>query len=392
MHDFMYGPPPGFHQIQQSNGSYFTVPLRYVQLLPFKVDKPFVVQAYDREMGRYVVIKKVVLPDSFSDRQLWRRAQRELYCMLFIEDDNVVKLYSAFTPALKTEDMTEFYIVREHMQGTMQNLSPPTFGEHKTVKSIFFDICRGAHYLHAMNISHRDLKPENILMSADGDVKLCDFGHSSMEDPNSNTPYIVQRYYRAPEIICETMDNNKTSVDIWSLGCILAELLTGRVLFPGRDHVEQFILMVRFLGNADPLFYSVMNEHARNFLLFYRDHLEGCQPPTDIHLHFPDEEFQGGLSRQPEECCMARDLLFKMLVINPDSRVDIQMVLSHPYLSEIWDCTLNPDDVPQPQPPPTLREFFRFQTIFDSEYLRDEIFTKLREFGEKYNIFTGAKN
>ncbi|EFP03943.1 hypothetical protein GCK72_012022 [Caenorhabditis remanei] len=382
----------GFHHVQQPNGSYFTVPLRYVQLYPFEVESPLVVQAFDRILGRYVVIKKVVLPDGFYDRQPWKRAQRELNCMLHIEDDNIVQMYSCFTPASIVEEMTEFYIVREHMQGTMQNLSPPTFCEHKTVKSIFFDICRGVQYLHAMNISHRDLKPENILMSSNGDVKLCDFGHSNMEDPNANTPYIVQRFYRAPEIICETMDNNKTSVDIWSLGCILAELLTGKVLFEGRDHVDQFILMVRFLGNADHSFYSVMNEHARNFLLTYREILENCQSPPDIHAHFPDEMFQGSLSRQTNECRMARDLLFKMLVINPDDRINIQTVLSHPYLAEIWDGNVNPEDVPQPQPPQVLGDFFRFQSFFSPYELRDEIFNNIQNFGRQYNIFTESKH
>ncbi|CAB54196.1 Protein kinase domain-containing protein [Caenorhabditis elegans] len=381
-----------YHEFQQPNGTFFTVPVRYVNVQPFQFDKPFVVHAFDQVLGRPVVIKKVMLPDSLHDRQPWRRAQRELNCMLNIEDDNVVKMYSTFTPAENPLKMTEFYIVREYMHGTMKNLSASTFNEggHRTVKSIFFDICRGVQYLHAMRISHRDLKPENILMNQEGDVKLCDFGHSNKEDPTSNTPYIVQRFYRAPEIICETTDNNKTNVDIWSLGCILAELLTGHVLFRGKDHIDQFILMVQFLGNAGPSFYSQMNEHARNFLLRYN--LDQYQAPINFYSRFPDTVFQGVLQFEPKECDMSRDLLFRMLVINPDDRLNIQMVLSHPYLREIWGEIVAEDVIPEPQPPNELLRFFDFQPYSSPLDMREEIFQKIKNFGNQYNIMNESKN
>lgn len=102
--------------------------------------------------------------------------------------------------------------------------------------------------VHKRDICHRDLKPENILKTEDGVVKICDFGSAKVLTPGGqNTPYIVSRYYRAPELILACSDyTNK--IDIWAIGCIFAEFVTLRPLFPGKTEGSQFLEQVAILG------------------------------------------------------------------------------------------------------------------------------------------------
>ena len=103
------------------------------------------------------------------------------------------------------------------------------------IQDYMYQILNGLEYIHSKGISHRDLKPENILISESGHVKICDFGSSKVINPNGkNTPYIVSRYYRAPELIlCIT--SYTTAIDIWAAGCILAELFLLHPFFKGRS-------------------------------------------------------------------------------------------------------------------------------------------------------------
>lgn len=95
---------------------------------------------------------------------------------------------------------------------------------------------------------HRDLKPENILMNAQGVVKICDFGSAKVLSPTGlNTPYIVSRYYRAPELILACSDYTH-AIDVWAIGCILAEFLTRRPIFPGKTEGSQLIEQIAILG------------------------------------------------------------------------------------------------------------------------------------------------
>jgi len=97
-----------------------------------------------------------------------------------------------------------------------------------------YQIFKGMESVHAAGICHRDLKPENILKTVDGVIKICDFGSAKKIIPGvENNPYAVSRYYRAPELILlNRFYNNK--VDIWAIGCIFAEFLTLRPIFPGK--------------------------------------------------------------------------------------------------------------------------------------------------------------
>jgi p38 MAP kinase len=110
---------------------------------------------------------------------------------------------------------------------------------------------------------HRDLKPSNILVNENCDLKICDFGLARIQDPQM-TGYVSTRYYRAPEIML-TWQKYDVEVDIWSAGCIFAEMLEGKPLFPGKDHVNQFSIITELLGTPpDDVIKTICSENVRN--------------------------------------------------------------------------------------------------------------------------------
>lgn len=117
------------------------------------------------------------------------------------------------------------------------------------IKEMMQQILKGLVFIHERNIVHRDLKPENILVNDQGVVKICDFGSAKVIDPSGkNTPYIVSRYYRAPELILG-VSKYGPPIDIWAVGCIFAELITQRPLFPGKSEGSQLLEQVAILGS-----------------------------------------------------------------------------------------------------------------------------------------------
>jgi serine/threonine protein kinase len=102
-------------------------------------------------------------------------------------------------------------------------------------------------YLHSAGVIHRDLKPSNILVNENCDLKICDFGLARIQESHM-TGYVSTRYYRAPEIML-TWRKYTEKVDMWSAGCIFAELFLGEPLFPGTNHINQFCVITDLLGN-----------------------------------------------------------------------------------------------------------------------------------------------
>lgn len=183
-------------------------------------------------------------------------------------------------------------------------------------------------FLHSAKIVHRDLKPSNLLATERTEVKICDFGLSRLINNDQNdknasqnyTEYVVTRYYRAPEIMLSSHEYSK-AVDIWSLGCTLAELLTRKILFKAQDYIQQIKLIMDTLGKPDSeQLQFITNTNARKFV----DSLPN-KPAVSVKKFMKYEN------------PLALDLLDKMLYIDPRKRYSAEECLNHPYFENLHE-------------------------------------------------------
>ena len=137
---------------------------------------------------------------------------------------------------------------------------------HLHVKLYVYQLCRSLAYIHRLGICHRDIKPQNLLLdSAAGILKLCDFGSAKkLVKGEANVSYICSRYYRAPELIFGASDYT-TAIDVWSAGCVMAELLYGSPIFPGECGVDQLVKIIEKLGTPTKDQIMAMNENYTDF-------------------------------------------------------------------------------------------------------------------------------
>jgi len=160
------------------------------------------------------------------------------------------------------------YILYELMDTDLHQIirsSQPLSDEHG--QFFIYQLLRGLKYIHSANVLHRDLKPSNILLNANCDLRICDFGLArTSSEKEYMTEYVVTRWYRAPELLLSCAEYT-AAIDIWSCGCIFAELLGRKPLFPGRDYVHQLNLITRVLGTpSDEDLAFVDSEKAKGYL------------------------------------------------------------------------------------------------------------------------------
>lgn len=190
-------------------------------------------------------------------------------------------------------------------------------------KFIIYQILRALLYLHSANIVHRDIKPSNVLINEDCTIKIwysfykiSDFGLSrSLCEKNqlSLTEYVVTRYYRAPEVMLCSHNYSK-SVDVWSAGCTFAELLSKTYLFPGENYLNQIKLILELLGSqSEEDMQFISNSHAKNYVLSFKNI---PKKPLSNVIRYNNNE--------------ALDLIDKMLVFNPNKRIEVEEAINHP--------------------------------------------------------------
>jgi len=224
-----------------------------------------VYSAHIVETGETVAIKKV-----FVDR---RYRNRELQVWRDLNHPNIVALKHAFYTSGDSPDELYLNMVMEFVPETAYCVMKRFTKQGQQMPRILvqlyvYQACRALAHLHAGGVAHRDIKPQNLLVDAGRGhlLKLCDFGSAAYLGQGQPllVAYICSRYYRAPELIFGAT-NYTSSVDLWSIGCVLAEMFRGRPLFPGENGVDQLIEIVKVLGAPSKSQIMSMNPQYRRF-------------------------------------------------------------------------------------------------------------------------------
>eukprot|EP00292_Cryptomonas_paramecium_P010476 CAMPEP_0113676160 /NCGR_PEP_ID=MMETSP0038_2-20120614/8479_1 /TAXON_ID=2898 /ORGANISM="Cryptomonas paramecium" /LENGTH=261 /DNA_ID=CAMNT_0000593139 /DNA_START=38 /DNA_END=820 /DNA_ORIENTATION=+ /assembly_acc=CAM_ASM_000170 len=245
----------------------FDVPSRYqiVKVLG-EGSYGYVVAATDAQTRGRVAIKKI--KDALEGGEDAVRILRELKLLRHVRGhENFISIRDiVLFPGSKA--FRDIYIVTDVMDTDLSKiLKSPQKLSDEHVRYFTYQILRGLKFIHSANVMHRDLKPSNLLVNANCDLKICDLGLARLThtDASDKTCYVVTRWYRAPELLLGNK-HYTTAIDMWSVGCILAELLARRPLFPGRDYVDMLVLVVETLGNPQGEDLAHVSERAVRFL------------------------------------------------------------------------------------------------------------------------------
>lgn len=321
-----------------------------------------VVSATDSVTKQRVAIKKI---SPFEHQTFCQRTLREIKILTRFRHENIINIQDIIRTA-SVNEMRDIYLVEEKLDADLHRVirSQTLSGDH--VCYFTYQILRGLKYIHSANVIHRDLKPSNVLVNVSCELKICDFGLARVADPDHDhtgflTEYVATRWYRAPEIMLNSKGYTK-SIDIWSVGCILAEMLSNRPLFPGKHYLDQLNLILAVVGSpTQEDLNCIINEKARSYL-----------------MSLPQKTKQAWSRLYPQADPKALDLLDKMLTFNPHNRITVEQALAHPYLEQYYD----------PADEPLCEEPFTFEMELDDlpkEKLKELIFEETEEFHRRHH-------
>ncbi|KAJ9122174.1 Glycogen synthase kinase 1 [Naganishia onofrii] len=283
-----------------------------------------------------IAIKKVLQDKRFKNR--------ELQIMRLVSHPNVVELKAFFYSNGEKKDEVYLNLVLEFVPETVYRASRH-YAKLKQVmpmlqvKLYMYQLFRSLAYIHSVGICHRDIKPQNLLLNpATGVLKLCDFGSAKiLVAGEPNVSYICSRYYRAPELIFGAT-NYTTNIDIWSTGCVMAELMLGQPLFPGESGIDQLVEIIKVLGTPSREQIKTMNPN-------YMEHKFPQIKPHPFSKVF-----------RPRTPLDAIALITTLLEYTPTARLTAPEALCHEFFDEL---RVEGSRLPNGKPMPELFNFTR---------------------------------
>lgn len=316
-------------------------------------------KSIDRRTGEVVAVKKIF--DAFQNSTDAQRTFREVMILTELSGhENIVNLLNV----LRADNDRDVYLVFDYMETDLHAVIRANILEPVHKQYVVYQLIKVIKYLHSGGLLHRDMKPSNILLNAECHVKVADFGLSrsfvntrritnnlplSVDDKAENlsddqlilTDYVATRWYRAPEILLGSTKYTK-GIDMWSLGCILGEILCGKPIFPGSstmNQLERIVSVIDFPSAED--IESIQSPFALTMVDSLKEKVDAKQPSrNDIFSKWRHLL----LKINPKADCneLALDLLDKLLQFNPNKRISASDALKHPFVSIFH----NPDEEP----------------------------------------------
>ena len=267
-----------------------------------------VYKSRDKQTGDTIALKKIRL--EADDEGVPSTAIREISLLKSLQHPNVVRLKDV------VHDETKLYLIFEYLDQDLKKYmnTVGTGLPSNTVKSFMYQMLSALVYCHTHRVLHRDLKPQNILIDRQGSLRLADFGLArAFGLPiKTYTHEVVTLWYRAPEILLGGRQYS-TPVDIWSVGCIFAEMAQKRPLFMGDSEIDQLFKIFKILGTPN------------------EDSFPGVGNLPDFKPTFPKWKGQNLDRLVPNLCDRGIDLLSQMICYDPAKRISARAALTHPY-------------------------------------------------------------